>query len=64
MLLHVMHIYVCNKLSVANNLQIYRMIQDETSIFSEIIISVIVKKTVHMNMCLIWNGYRDRAVSV
>ena len=58
-----MHAHECNKLSLANNLQICRMIQEEISIFSEIIISVIVrKKTVHMNMCLIWNGYRDRAV--
>jgi hypothetical protein len=40
-----MHTYVCNKLSPVN-LQIYRMIQEETSIFSEIIISVIVRKKI------------------
>jgi len=39
-----MYTYVCNKLSLANNLQIYRTSQEETSIFSGIIISVIVRK--------------------
>jgi len=30
--------------------------------FWEVTVSVIVRKKVHMNMCLILNGYRDRAV--
>jgi hypothetical protein len=30
--------------------------------FWEVIVSVIVRKNVHMNMCLILNGYRDRDV--
>ena len=41
---------------------IYRVIQEERSIFWEVIVSVIVRKKVDMNMCVILNGYRDRAV--
>ena len=40
----------------------YRVIQEEISIFWEVIVSVIVRKKVHVNMCLILNVYRDRAV--
>jgi len=39
-----MHTYFCNKLSPSNNLQIYRMIQEEMSIFLEIVLSVFVRK--------------------
>jgi len=35
----------------------YRVIQEERSIFSEVKISVIVRKEVHMTVCLILNGY-------
>jgi hypothetical protein len=42
--------------------KIYRMIQEERSIFWEMIALVIVRKNVHVNMCLILNGYQDRAV--
>ena len=41
---------------------IYRMIQEERSVVWEVIILVIGRKKVHMNMCLILNGYRDRAI--
>ena len=41
---------------------IYRVIQEERSIFLEVIILVTVRKKVNMNMCLIVNIYRDRAV--
>jgi hypothetical protein len=40
----------------------YRVIQEEMSLFREVILSVIVRKQVDMNMCLIVSGYRDRAV--
>ena len=40
----------------------YRVIQEERSIFSEVKISVIVRKEVHMTVCLILNGYWDGAV--
>ena len=38
------------------------MSQEERSIFLEVIVSVILSKNVHMNMCPILNGFRDRAV--
>jgi len=41
---------------------IYRVIQGERSMFWEVIVSVTVRKKFHVNMCLILNGYRDRAV--
>ena len=40
----------------------YRVIQDERSIFWQVIVSVTVRKKVHINMCLILIGYRDRAI--
>jgi hypothetical protein len=41
---------------------IYRVIQEEGSIFWGVIVWIIVRKKVHMNLCLILNGYRDGAV--
>jgi hypothetical protein len=46
------HISVC----------IYRVIQEEMSVFWEAIVWVIVRKKVYMNVCLILNCYRDRVV--
>jgi hypothetical protein len=40
----------------------YRVIQEERSMLWEVIVSAIVSKKVHMNMCPILNGYRDIAV--
>ena len=37
----------------------YRMIQEERLMFLDVIVSVIVKKSVHMSMCLILSGQRD-----
>ena len=41
----------------------YRVIQEKGSVFWEVIVSVISRKTVHMNMCLI-NGYRDTSFTM
>ena len=41
---------------------LYRVIQEERSIFWEGIVSVIVKKKIHINMCLILNCGRNGAV--
>jgi hypothetical protein len=41
---------------------VYKMIQEERSVFWEVMVRVIVRKNVHMNMCLILNVYRDRDV--
>jgi hypothetical protein len=38
--------------------------QEESSEFWEVILSVILRKKFHINMCLILNGYRDRVVSI
>jgi len=40
----------------------YRVIQEEWPIFWKVIISVVVRKRVHMNVCLILNAYRGSAV--
>ena len=41
---------------------IYSVSQEERSIFWEVIVSVILSKTIYMNMCPIPNGFRDRAI--
>jgi hypothetical protein len=41
---------------------LYRVIKEERSIFWEVVALAIVRKKVHMNMCLILNGYGDRVV--
>jgi len=41
---------------------IYRVSQEERSMFWEDIISVILSKNVYMNMCPIPNSFRDRAI--
>jgi hypothetical protein len=38
------------------------VIQKERSVFWQAIVSVIVRNRGHMNVCLIVNGYRERAV--
>jgi hypothetical protein len=45
---------------------LYRVFQEETSLFCEVIVSVILSKKVFMYVytCPIPNGYRDRAISV
>jgi len=40
----------------------HRVIQERRSVFCEVIMLVIVRKKLHLNMRLILNGYRDRAV--
>jgi hypothetical protein len=41
---------------------IYRVSQEERSIFWEAIVSVILSKNVYVNMCPILNGFRDRGI--
>jgi hypothetical protein len=43
---------------------IYRVSQEERSIFWEVIVSVILSKEVYMYMCRIPNGFRERATSL
>jgi hypothetical protein len=44
---------------------LYRMSQEERSIFWEVILSVILSKTeMYMYMCPIPNGYPDKAISL
>jgi len=58
----------CGRLNLISNLvetsdqAIYRMSQEERSIFWEVIISVILRKNVYMNMCPIPKIFRDRAI--
>jgi hypothetical protein len=44
------------------NNEIYRVPQEERTIFWEVIVSVILSKKLYMNMCPIPNGFRDRAI--
>jgi uncharacterized membrane-anchored protein len=41
---------------------IYRVSQEERSVFWEVIVSVILSKKLYMNMCPIPNGFRDRTI--
>jgi hypothetical protein len=43
---------------------IYRVSQEERTIFWEVIVSVILSKKLYINMYLIPNGFRDRAILV
>ena len=43
-------------------LSIYRVSQEERSIFWKVIVSVILSKNIYMNMCPNPNGFRDRAI--
>ena len=43
---------------------LYMVILEKLSLLREVIASVIVVKKVHINMCLILNDYRDRAISI
>jgi hypothetical protein len=45
-------------------LTLYRVSQEERSIFWDVIVSVILSKTVYKYMCPIPNGFRDRAISL
>ena len=40
----------------------YRVIEEERSIFCGIIVLVIVRRKLNLNMCVILNGYWDRAI--
>jgi len=44
--------------------QLYRVSQEERSIFWEVIVSAILSKNVYMNMCPIPNGFRDSYLNV
>jgi hypothetical protein len=46
------------------NLEQYTLFQEERAIFWEVIVSVILSKTLYMYMCPIPNGFRDRAISL
>jgi hypothetical protein len=55
--------YVLQKIAQAKMYKtLYRVIQEEGSIFWEVTVSVIVGKKGHINICLILNGYPGRAV--
>jgi len=47
---------------VALHCTVYRVIQEDRSVFWIVIISVIVRTKVNMNMCKILNGYPNRAI--
>jgi hypothetical protein len=46
------------------HVRIYRVSQEEKSIFWEVILSIILSKKLYMNICPIANDFRDRAILV
>ena len=44
------------------NTRIYRVFQEERSIFWEFIVTVILSKNIYVNMCPIPNGFRDTGI--
>ena len=56
-----MHNYLIKVYATIVLCVIYRMPQEERSMFWEIIVPVILSKNVYMSMCPIPNGFRDRA---
>jgi hypothetical protein len=60
-----MHLFplLCFKSSsMVKFFNIYRVFQEERSIFWEVIVPAILRKKVYMNTCPIPNGFRDRAI--
>jgi hypothetical protein len=47
---------------LSNHSTLYRVSQEERSILSEVIGSVILSKTVYMHMCPVSNSFRDRGI--
>jgi hypothetical protein len=43
---------------------IYRLSQEERSIFRDVMVPVILSKKVYMYMCPVPNSFRDRAISL
>jgi len=41
---------------------LYRVIKEERPIFWEVILSVLMKKKVHLNKCIILSGFRVKVV--
>jgi len=53
---------VCVYIYIYIYIYIHTVSQEERSIFCEVIVPVILSKSVYMNMCPIPNGFRDRAI--
>jgi hypothetical protein len=51
-------------MNICSYIYIYRVFQEERTIFWEVIVSVILSKKLYMNVCPIPNGFRDRAILV
>ena len=54
--------YLTSSTTLNDSTCLYRDIQVEKSMFLVVIMSVIVRKKVHLKMCLILNGDRDSAL--
>ena len=52
-------IWICHSYHLLNSVEVYRVIQEESAIFGEMIVCVILHKKAHMNIGPILNGYRD-----
>ena len=52
----------CRRLVSGNAENVYRMSQEERSIFWKVIVSIILSRKLYMNICPIPNGFRDGAI--
>ena len=50
------------KVTLSAHNPVYRVMQEERSVFWELTVSVVIRKKFHMTICVILNGYRDGAV--
>jgi hypothetical protein len=57
-------LFKCCSIFVAQKHIIYRMSQEERTIFWKLIVSVILSKKLYVYMCPIPNGFRDRAITL
>jgi hypothetical protein len=53
---------VCALIYIYIYIYIYRVSQEESTVFWEVIVSVILSKKLYKNVCSIPNGFRDRAI--
>jgi hypothetical protein len=58
------HLQVTIRRGASLRIFIYRVSQEERTIFWEVIVSVILSINLYINMCPIPNGFRDRAILV
>ena len=57
-----LHLFIYIVIYLFTYLFIYRDVQKEKSVFLAVIVWAIARKRFYMNMCLVLNGYKNRAL--